>query len=268
MAEKTTEDKDQDVQEEEKKESAEKDEQPDALDPELAVPRGTEVIACLEALLFATTTPLTVKKLSVLMNGVPEEEVTEGLETLKEKYNQPTSGLTLMEVAGGWQVATSADVADWVLRLHKHRKKSGISPSLMETLAIVAYKQPLTRAEIEQIRGVDCGAAIRALQDAGLAEVVGRREVAGRPPLYGTTKLFLKTFGLSNLESLPSVGQLKSILNAPMKRPEEEEAKEDAEKNEEPPAPKADGENEATQEAAESSEEQPTEEEPKNDSAD
>lgn len=197
-------------------------EDPDALDPELPVPRGEEVVAVLEALLYASTQPMSVKKLSILMNGVPEEEVAAGLETLRLRYLENSAcGLQLMEVAGGWQAATRAEVADWILRLHKHRKRTALSPSLMETLAIIAYKQPLTRAEIEQIRGVDCGAAMRAIQDAGLAEIVGRKETVGRPPLYGTTDLFLKTFGLKNLEELPSIGELRSVLESPMKTPEE-----------------------------------------------
>lgn len=190
---------------------------PDALDPELAVPRGDEVASVLEALLFAATQPLSIKRLSILMNGVPEGEIADALEALRARYNHATCGLTLMEVAGGWQVATRPEVADWVLRLHRHRRKTALSPALMETLAIIAYKQPLTRAEIESIRGVDCGAIMRSLQDAGLVEIVGRKEVLGRPPIYGTTDLFLKTFGMKDIEQLPSVGELKSLLSAPMK---------------------------------------------------
>jgi segregation and condensation protein B len=187
---------------------------PDALDPTLALPRGDEVLAVLEALLFAATTPLTVKRLSVLMNGVPEPEIEFALVRLRERCSLPTSGLALMEVGGGWQLATSPDVADWVLRLHRHRKRNPLTPSLLECLAIIAYKQPITRADIEAIRGVDCGTALRSLQDAGLCEIVGRKEVLGRPPLYGTTELFLKTFGLKDIEGLPSMGELRSVVLA------------------------------------------------------
>ncbi|MBI1290544.1 SMC-Scp complex subunit ScpB [bacterium] len=194
---------------------------PEALDPELAIPRGEEVVSVLEAILFAATQPLNVKRISVLMNGVPETEVEWALVRLRERCNQPTSGLGLMEVGGGWQLATRPEVADWVLRLHRHRKRNALSPSLLECLAIIAYKQPLTRADIEAIRGVDCGTAMRSLQDAGLCEVVGRKEVVGRPPLYGTTELFLKTFGLKDLEQLPSLGDLRKALPA---EPAKEEA--------------------------------------------
>jgi segregation and condensation protein B len=192
----------------------------EALDPELPIPRGAEVEAVLEALLFATTQPLNVKRLSVLMNGVPEEEIQQALGGLQERYQGEACGLALMEVAGGWQVATRPEVADWVLRLHKHRRRQALSPSLLETLAIVAYKQPITRAEIEAIRGVDCGSALRSIQDAGLCEIVGRKDTLGKPPIYGTTELFLKTFGLKDLEQLPSVGELKRVLQAPMKTEE------------------------------------------------
>lgn len=189
----------------------------DALDPELAIPRGDEVLAVTEALLFATTQPLSTKRLSILMNGVPVDEISDALEILRDRYDSPQCGLVLMEVAGGWQMATRPTTSDWVLRLHKHRKKNPLTPSLMESLAIIAYKQPITRADVEAIRGVDCGNAVRALQDAGLCEVVGRKDVAGRPPLYGTTETFLKIFGLRSIEELPSAGELRAVMEAPMK---------------------------------------------------
>jgi segregation and condensation protein B len=128
-----------------------------------------------------------------------------------------------MEVAGGYQLATRVGVADWVLALHKHRRKNPLSPAVMETLAIVAYKQPLVKAEIEAIRGVDCGGVLRSLQDAGLVEVVGQKETVGRPSLYGTSENFLKTFGLRNLEELPSLSDLQKILTAKMKGKDDEE---------------------------------------------
>ncbi|MCC6547266.1 SMC-Scp complex subunit ScpB [Candidatus Sumerlaeota bacterium] len=196
----------------------------DAIDPELPAPRGSEVESVLEALLFAATQAYTVSKLGLLMNGVPDEEVAAALEKIRARYAQPTSGLMLMEVAGGWQVATRTEVADWILRLHKHRRRTALSPALLETLSIVAYKQPLTRAEVESIRGVDCGSVLRSLQDAGLVEIMGRKEVLGRPPIYGTTDVFLKTFGLKDLEQLPSIGELKGIVPKADEAPKVEEA--------------------------------------------
>lgn len=199
---------------------------PDALDPEMPIPRGSEVTSVLEALLFAATQPLDAKKISILMNGAPIEEVEASLVILKERYHGATSGLMLMDIAGGWQLATRPEVSDWVLRLHKHRRKSALTPSLLESLAIVAYKQPITRAEIESIRGVDCGTALRSLQDAGLCEIVGRKETLGRPPIYGTTELFLKTFGLRDLEALPALGDLRNALPEAPPAPAEDDAPE------------------------------------------
>lgn len=187
------------------------------------IPRPTdaELPSVLEALLFATTTPLSVKRLSMLTGDTPTDLIEAALGDLKARHEKPGSGLTAMEVAGGWQLATRREVADWVLALHKHRRKNPISPAVLETLAIVAYKQPLVRAEIEAIRGVDCGGVMRALLDSGLVEVLGHKEVPGRPSLYGTTELFLKTFGLKNLDELPSLGDLQKILTAKMKDSDE-----------------------------------------------
>ena len=195
----------------------------EAVEEALPRPRPEELPMVLEALLFAATSPLTSKRLSMLTGGVAKEEIEAALGDMRERYERPTSGLMLMEVAGGFQLATRPETADWVLALHKHRRKNPISPAVMETLAIIAYKQPIVRAEIEAIRGVDCGAVCRSLQDAGLIEVVGTREVPGRPALYGTTETFLKTFGLRDLKELPSLSELKQIMTTKMKGTEEGE---------------------------------------------
>ncbi|MDK2972943.1 MAG: segregation and condensation protein [Candidatus Sumerlaeota bacterium] len=193
----------------------------------LPLPLPEEVPAVVEALLFATTQPLSLKRLQMLSGGVGLPELEDALTILRERYDRPGAGLMLMEVAGGYQLATRAEVADWVLALHKHRRKNPISPAVMETLAIVAYKQPIVRAEIEAIRGVDCSGVLRSLQDAGLVEVVGQKEVAGRPSLYGTSTQFLKTFGLRDLKELPSLSDLQSVMHAQMKRSEAEDAAEE-----------------------------------------
>ena len=196
---------------------------PAAEEAPIPQPTAEELPAVLEALLFAATTPLTVARLVALTGDTPQELVEAALADLRDAFDRRRSGLAIMEVAGGFQMATRPEVSDWVLALHKHRKKNPLTPALLETLAIVAYKQPLVRAEIEAIRGVDCGGVLRALQDAGLLEVVGQKEAPGRPSLYGTTELFLKTFGLRGLAELPSLTDLNAILQAPMKRPDAEE---------------------------------------------
>lgn len=187
-------------------------------------PSDEELPAVLEALLFASTAPLPIGRLSTLTGGVEKELLEAALADLRDAYDRRRSGLAVMEVAGGHQIATRPECADWVLALHKHRRKNPLTPALMETLAIVAYKQPIVRAEIEAIRGVDCGGVMRALQDSGLVEVVGQKEVPGRPSLYGTTEQFLKAFGLRGLGELPSLSELNAVLKAPMKRPDAEAA--------------------------------------------
>jgi len=184
----------------------------DLLDESLPVPQGDEARAVLEALLFSATSPLSEKRLCNLMNGIDVASLREGIEHLRADYDADGRGITIMEVAGGYQLATRQEYAEWVFRLHKHRKRSALTPAVLETLAIVAYKQPIVRADIEAIRGVDCGGILRQLQDAGLVEVVGRKEVAGRPPLYGTSDLFLKSFGLKRLSDLPAIEELHTIL--------------------------------------------------------
>jgi segregation and condensation protein B len=109
-------------------------------------------------------------------------------------------------------MATRPELADWMSRLQRQRRKSALTPASIETLAIIAYRQPVTRAEIEAVRGVDSGAPIRLLQDLGLVDVGGRREVPGRPQLYVTTDLFLRTFGLKSLKDLSSIPELKRIF--------------------------------------------------------
>lgn len=215
-------------------EQAEEHAKPD--EPEIPQPHPDEVVPVLEALLFATTAPMNMKRLQKMTGNLDEDEITGALNELRERYEKPNSGLMLMEVAGGYQLATRANVADWVLALHKHRRKNPISPAVMETLAIVAYKQPIVKAEIESIRGVDSGGVMRSLLDAGLVEVVGTKDVIGRPSLYGTSDTFLKTFGLKSLEELPSIVELKEILEKPMKgsEKEKEEAEQETEEEENP----------------------------------
>lgn len=185
------------------------------LDDTLPVPQGDYAKSVLEALLFSATSPLSDKRLSRLMNGVAPEEVQRLIAELNKDFAAPGRGITIMEVAGGYQLATRNEYSDWIFRLHRHRKRSPLTPAVLETLAIIAYKQPIVRADIEAIRGVDCGGVLRQLQDSGLVEAVGRKEVPGRPPLYGTTEFFLKLFGLRRLGDLPSMEDLKSMLAKP-----------------------------------------------------
>ena len=117
-------------------------------------------------------------------------------------------------MAGGYQMATRSSYSEWVLMLHKNRKRPALSPAALETLAIVAYKQPITRAEIESIRGVDSSGISRMLLEMEFIKVTGHKEIIGRPRLYGTTRKFLKAFGLNSLNDLPSISELKKQFGA------------------------------------------------------
>ena len=169
----------------------------------------------IEALLFTTLEPLSLKRLSALLEPLAAKEIRGVILELQEEYDRRNGGLQLLEVAGGFQLATRAAYGDWVLLLHRHRKRPTLSPAALETLAIIAYKQPITRAEIESVRGVDSSSIARMLEEIEFVKVVGHKEIVGRPRLYGTTKKFLKAFGLSSLNDLPSIAELKTEPDKP-----------------------------------------------------
>ena len=169
----------------------------------------TEARPIIECLLFATNEPISVKRFTNILPGVPASVVRRLLLELQVDYDHQGRGVQIMEVAGGYQMATRREYAPFVLKLNRHRKRSSLSTSALETLAIIAYKQPIIRAEIEAIRGVDSSGIIRSLVELGLVKVVGKKEVVGHPPLYGTTDEFLKVFGLKRLSDLPSIKELR-----------------------------------------------------------
>jgi segregation and condensation protein B len=162
----------------------------------------------LAALLFASPEPLSAARLSALIDGVSEARVEIALQLLTERLR--TSGLPfeLVAIAGGWQMLTARDTAETVARLAKVRKEEKVSPAALETLAVVAYRQPVTKAEIEAIRGVQVGPILRTLVDRGLVKVSGRSDDPGRALLYATTRKFLESFGLASLEELPRDAEL------------------------------------------------------------
>ena len=185
----------------------------ETVDPEVHDESADELLkAKIEALLFATIDTLSIKQLMRLSGEESQKKVREVLTWLQAEYAQQNRGIQILEVAGGYQMATKPEHADMVEQLAKRQKRQSLSPAAFETLAIIAYKQPLIRAEIESIRGVDSGGVIRTLVDMGLVTVVGRKEVIGRPPLYGTSKEFLKMFGLKSLSDLSSIQDLKEMF--------------------------------------------------------
>jgi len=163
----------------------------------------------IEAILFCAGRSLKAKEISEICDGLPVSEVKKLIEELKTEYSE--RGVRIVEVAGGYRVETIPEVADYIKRLLKP-KKFRWTKALLETLAIIAYFQPITKAEISAKRGgVDVSNSLRVLLENDFIEIVGRKQVPGRPALYGTTKFFLEYFGLKSLEDLPSLEELKNL---------------------------------------------------------
>jgi segregation and condensation protein B len=167
--------------------------------------------AIVEALLFASPEPLTPKMLFKLLNDEPKEDVLAAVKALALDYEQ-RGGLHLAEVAGGYQITTRPELHDWVRRLFHERTTQKLSVQSLETLAVIAYKQPITAAEIGEIRGVNTSGVLSTLMERHLIKIVGRKNVIGRPFLYGTTKEFLIRFGLRDLNDLPRVEDMAAAL--------------------------------------------------------
>jgi segregation and condensation protein B len=168
-------------------------------------------LARVEAALFLSREPLPMRKLALFAKVADGTEARTLVKLLCQRYAERSSALQVVEVAGGVQLFTRPQVADWVRRLHGESEEVRLSPPALETLAVVAYRQPVVRAEIEAIRGVQCGEILRVLMERDLLRIVGRSEELGRPFLYGTTKKFLQVFGLSRLEQLPPIDQIHSV---------------------------------------------------------
>ncbi len=167
----------------------------------------------LEALLFASPEPLgTAAMKKAFGEEFPRDVLAEALEILKEQTNTENRGILLTEVAGGWQFLTREDCFPYVRRIARTQREEKLTPASIETLAVVAYKQPVTRAEVDAIRGVASGPLVRSLMDRGLVKVTGRAELPGAPFQYGTTRQFLKHFGLKSSRDLPGPEELGKLL--------------------------------------------------------
>ena len=176
------------------------------------MPRASaEVKAILEALIFASPDPLTPKAMYKLLESEPKEDIDSALTELKNDYDQP-GGLQLVEVAGGYQIVTRPELHDWVRRLFHERSTEKLSVQALETLAVIAYKQPITAPEISEIRGVNAAGVLNTLLERHLIKIAGRRQVVGRPFVYATTMEFLVRFGLKDLSDLPKVEDLAEAL--------------------------------------------------------
>jgi len=173
---------------------------------------SAELKAILEALVFASPEPLTPKQIYKLLDSEPKEDVQAALAELKEDYDRP-GGIQLVEVAGGFQIVTRPDLHEWVRRLFHERTTQRLTAQGLETLAVIAYRQPITSLEIAEVRGVSAASGVlNTLLERHLIKIVGRKQVVGRPFLYATTKEFLIRFGLNDLDDLPKVEDMAEAL--------------------------------------------------------
>lgn len=166
----------------------------------------------LEAALFASPRPIPTEELAVLDEDSSKAAISAALEELREHYDVDGHGVELVEQGGGWQILTRPEYTEAIERAQMAVRPSRLSAAALESLAIIAYRQPIGRAEIAEIRGVDVGAILKSLLERGLIEVTARGEGLGRPLLYGTTPLFLEMFALRHLEELPRVDELAIAL--------------------------------------------------------
>jgi len=172
-----------------------------------------EKVAIIEALVFASEAPLTTDKITEILPGTDRKGTASLLGELVREYEQRGGGIYLAEVAGGFQFRTRTEMAPWIRKL-KAARPAMLSPAAMETLAVIAYRQPLVKSEIDRIRGVDVSGALKGLLEKKLVRIVGRKDVPGKPIIYGTTRKFLEVFNLKDLSELPTLRELKDLQTA------------------------------------------------------
>ncbi len=172
----------------------------------------------MEAILFASSRPMTVAELRKVLKGFSASKIEELISELRSEYEQEGRSFRMTEIAGGFEISTEPKYAPWILKLELQKRARQATQSALETLAILVYKQPLTRAEIEDLRGVDVSGVLSTLLDRNLIKVVGKKEIPGRPFLYGTTEKFLEHFGLKSLAELPDISEIKSLIEKSVRR--------------------------------------------------
>lgn len=178
-------------------------------DEAAAASPDADIAPLVEALLFSSDSPLTARKIAELAGAAPPAAVQRAITELNQRYRDANLTFRIEKIAEGYQMLTLPAYQPWVMKLDKHRADHRLSDAALETLAIVAYRQPIIRADAEAIRGVACGEMLTRLRELGLVRIAGRAEVVGRPLLYGTTKKFLDMFGLAGLEELPPMESLR-----------------------------------------------------------
>jgi len=172
------------------------------------------VSAALEAVIFAAGEPISLRELSEALGGLDSDAVEQAVDELAERYRAIGNGLQVERVAGGFRLATRPEVGAWVRRFFRQRNRTRLSQASLETLAIVAYRQPITAPEIQAIRGVDSSASLKSLFERKLIRILGKKKVVGSPLLYGTSKQFLVHFGLDRLQDLPPADSFGDLLGA------------------------------------------------------
>jgi len=177
--------------------------------------------AIIESVIFAAESPLSLDRICELLQEYERDSIKSSLAELGRFHDGRGGGFYLVEVAGGWQFRTRPDLHQYVAR-HVKTKVAKFSPSALETLAIVAYRQPVTRAEVEYLRGVDCGAVLKTLLEKKLVRILGKKDIPGRPLIYGTSKEFLEIFGLKDLKGLPTLKEIQALDEAPRFEQQEE----------------------------------------------
>ena len=164
----------------------------------------------LESLLFVNEKPISIAELSEVV-GVDRKEVSRALEEIEQEYKARGAGICIVKVAGGYQMFSHPDNELWVKKMYRYKNRQKLSSPSLETLSIIAYKQPITKMEIEAIRGVNADGVIRHILKLGLIKTAGRKDVIGRPFLYVTTRKFLEYFGLNSIKDLPDIEELNNI---------------------------------------------------------
>ncbi len=168
----------------------------------------------MEALLFSSERPILIEQIRSLFGDLEPSEIRNILEELKSEYEKQDRGIRITEVAGGFQMVTPGEVATFLKKFYRVQTKGGLTRAALETLAIIAYKQPVTKLQIESIRGVDVDGIINNFKEMGIIRAVGRRRAPGRPYLYGTSRQFLEYFGLKSLEDLPKIEDFPKMEEA------------------------------------------------------
>lgn len=168
----------------------------------------------IEALLFASSKPVTVSEIRRVCRSLAAKQIEEFVQQLAAEYSSQGRSFAINQVAGGYEIATQKEFAPWILKRELQKKSKQATHSALETLAIMAYKQPVTRAEVEELRGVDVSGVLTTLIARGFIKIVGRKEVPGRPFLYATTEKFLEHFGLKGLTDLPDIGEIRAIVES------------------------------------------------------